>query len=158
MEKKRKPPMSLDELEGRSKEEPIPGPLTYQEGGKKKKALKGFSQVLIGALIAVAISSLVMFRYSAQKQDILIVAEDIRGLDARIAQVESSLPKEIARIDSLVNTMGDYAKSSVLKDYVRKEDLPEFMDSLAEADKLLERALVLILTKQLEDLEEENAP
>lgn len=119
MEQRRKtPPINISELK---KEEVSSqrGPLSYVDEDKKK--LTGNSpkkidvqQVLISAVISLLLVLLLTTTMSASKRDALTLLDNQKELETRLAATSDSVSAQVGRIDSVINTMGEYAKKSDL--------------------------------------------
>ena len=122
MERSKKPPINISELK-REEEPSGKGPLSYVGGGEKKSIGKesgkvNYTQVVISIVLSVLLALVLITTMSASKKDALVLLDNQRELETRITTLDGGVSSEIKRIDSIVNTMGEYAKRSELTGYV----------------------------------------
>lgn len=128
-EKGKNPPVNLNEIEKQVEEDGGPGPLSYVDssplGAKGMKT--NWVQILIPVLLAVVLSVLATILYSAGKQDVTILSDNIDEMVSRVATVSDQVDSETTRIDNIINAQGDYVRQSQLPNmagYAMRSDLP----------------------------------
>lgn len=88
-----------------------------------KSGFGNLGQILLPAVIALVLATLVMFQYSPSKNSLSNVDDRVDVVLGRIAAVEGGLGEASGKLDTVVNTMGDYAKKDTLGGYATKDTL-----------------------------------
>ena len=173
----KKPPIDISELrkeESGEGEEPKQGSLSYVENGRPKRGnpggdLKKFNlpQILISAVISLLLILVMSSMFSASKKDALVLVENQKELEDRIIALDEKYSGGFGRLDTVINTMGEYAKRSELvnyattdsvstpdlSSYITKDELPAQVDLSGYTKK----SDLDVLAEDIEDLSLEVA-
>lgn len=126
-----RPPMHLGEMERKIEEEGGGrGPLGYQVNSSPnptgKQGLGNIGQMLIPAVIAIALMAVMMMQYAPSKSSLSDVDDKVDAAFDRITAAETIVASSGAKVDTVVNTMGDYAKKDSLGGFATQSDLSAF--------------------------------
>ena len=125
----KKPPINIKELGG-GEEKPQRGTLSYVEEGKRPSTGGGktnYTQIFISVVLSAILAFILITSMSASKKDTLTLLDNQGQLEARISG-------EVGRIDTIVNTMGEYAKRSELGDYASRSSVDSLVVLPAQID------------------------
>lgn len=126
---RKKPPININETR-KPDTEAKPGPLDYVGKASKGGPDINWTQVLISSALALFLAVLVMFQFMPSKKDVITLNENVNEVADRTAAVDSKLTGEANRINTVVNTMGEYAKKSELAGFAPKAELNTLISEL----------------------------
>lgn len=136
--RERKPPIIIDKLgEDKLPEEHKPGSLGYVGKVVTKSGATGglnWTQILISCIISIVIAAVIVFQIAPSKGAIGTLQADMVTLSDQIALQQQTISNEAARTDNIINTMGEYAKTTALASYASQTSVDSLLDLPAEID------------------------
>lgn len=136
MERKKRPPININELKGEGKPEAESGALSYiardRKPGGRSSTRRGSSninwvQVLLSCIISLCLAAFIILQVAPSKGSVSNLAVKTNELVATTnevsdvaASVSNKLDNEILRIDNVINRMPDYAYASDFEAYSRQ--------------------------------------